>query len=63
MDRRSALVIAVGVLGLVARCKKAFPPAYEYITSEMGITDKELTEANELLQVEVTKEKLKEMAT
>jgi len=63
MDRRSALVIGVGVLGLVARCKKAFPSAYEYITSEMGITDKELTEANELLQIEVTKEKLKEMAT
>ena len=50
-------------MGLVARCKKAFPSAYEYITSEMGITDKELTEANELLQIEVTKEKLKEMAT
>lgn len=63
MDRRRALVIAVGVLGLVAKCKKTFPPAYEYITSQMSITDEELIETNELLQLEVTKEKLKEMAT
>lgn len=48
---------------LVASCKKAFPSTHEYITSEMGVTDEELAEANELLQKEVAKEKLRGMAT
>jgi hypothetical protein len=63
MDRRRALVIAVEVLYLVASCKKAFPSAHEYITKEMGVTDEELAEANEILQKEVSKEKLRGMAT
>jgi hypothetical protein len=63
MDRRGALVIAVEVLYLVASCKKAFSSAHEYITSEMGVTDEELAEANEILQKEVAKEKLRGMAT
>jgi hypothetical protein len=63
MDRRRALVIAVGVLLLVAKCKKAYPSAYEHITSQMGITDTELIKANEFLQIEVKKEKLRGMAT
>lgn len=48
---------------LVASCKEACPSAYEYIASRMGITDEELAEANELLQKEVAKEKLRGMAT
>lgn len=63
MDRRRALVIAVGVLLLVVKCKNAYPSSYEYITSQMDITDKDLIEANEFLQKEVKKEKLRGMAT
>jgi hypothetical protein len=63
MDRRRALVIAVGVLSLVAKCKEAYPSAYELITSQMSITDEELIEAKELVQKEVEKEKLRGMAT
>ena len=63
MDRISALLVAVKVLSLVARCKQAFPPAYEYVTSEMSVTEEELAEANEILQKEVQKEKLREMST
>lgn len=63
MDRRGALVIGVEVLSLVAKCKVGFPSAYEYIISGIGITDEELAEANEILQKEVAKEKLRAMAT
>jgi len=63
MDRRRALVLAVGVLWLVVQCKEAYPSAHEHITSQMGVTDEELIEANELLQKEVKKEKLRSMAT
>jgi hypothetical protein len=63
MDRRGALVTAVEVLLLVVRCEKACPSVYEYISSQLGITSKELTEANELLQKEVMKEKLRSMST
>lgn len=63
MDRRRALVIAVGVLSLAAKCKEADPSAYERITSQMSITDEELIEAKELVQKEVEKEKLRGMAT
>jgi hypothetical protein len=63
MDRRRALVIAVGVLLLVVKCKNEYPSSYEYITSQMDITDKDLIEANEFLQKEVKKEKLRGMAT
>jgi hypothetical protein len=48
---------------LVVRCEKACPSVYEYISSQLGITSKELTEANELLQKEVMKEKLRSMST
>jgi len=63
MDRISALLVAVKVLSLVANCKEAYPSAYEHITSEMSVTEEELAEANEILQKEVRKEKLREMAT
>lgn len=63
MDRRRALVIAVGVLSLVRKCKEAYPSAYELITSQMSVTDEELIEAKELVQKEVEKEKLRGMAT
>jgi len=63
MDRRNALVIGAEVLTLVERCKNAFPSAYEYITSGLGITDEEIMEAHELLQKEAMKEKLRAMST
>jgi hypothetical protein len=43
--RRRALVVAVEVLSLVGRCKKAFPSAYEYTTSEMIVAGEELIES------------------